>query len=45
MEGYSQNEYFKFTEQEDEDEDDDDWKKKKIKYTTILKEEEFVEED
>lgn len=44
MEGYTQNEYHTFVDDEDDD-DDDQWKKKnKIKYSTILKEEEFIED-
>jgi hypothetical protein len=49
MEGYTQSEYF-LIEDDDEDEDDDEEdllkrkKKTKIKYSTILKEEEFIED-
>lgn len=44
MEGYTQNEYHTFVD-DDEEDDDDQWKKKnKIKYSTILKEEEFIED-
>jgi hypothetical protein len=45
MEGYTQSEYHKFIDDEEEDDDEEDkgeeLKKKKIKYTPILKEEEF----
>ena len=45
MEGYTQSEYHEFVEEDDEDEDDVEWKKKnKIRYSTILKEEEFIDE-
>lgn len=45
MEGYTQNKYFLFEDEEDDDEDEgDELKKKKIKYTPILKEEEFDED-
>lgn len=46
MEGYSQSEYHVFVDDDDEDEDEDDeWRKKqKIKYSTILKEEEFIDD-
>jgi hypothetical protein len=48
MEGYTQNEYHNFIDDDDDDpeeEDDEILKpKKKIKYSTILKEEEFIEE-
>lgn len=48
MEGYTQNEYF-LIEDDDEDEEDEEEeevlkKKTKIKYSTILKEEEFIED-
>lgn len=47
MEGYTQSEYYKFSENEDEDEDEDEvlLTKKKVNYTNILTEEDFEEED
>lgn len=45
MEGYTQSEYHEFVYEDDEDEDEgEELKKKKIKYTPILKEEEFYED-
>jgi hypothetical protein len=45
MEGYTQSEYHKFIDDEEDDEDEgEELKKKKIKYTFILKEEEFDED-
>ena len=43
MEGYTQTEYFKFTEEDDEEDEEEDWNKKKVKYT-LLKEEDFDED-
>ena len=46
MEGYTQSEYYKFTEMEYDDEDDEvSLKKKKVNYTHILKEEDFFEDE
>jgi hypothetical protein len=45
MDGYTHSEYHNFSEDEEEDEDEDDTlKKTKIKYT-ILKEEEFIDDE
>lgn len=45
MEGYSKKEFSTFTmDEEDEDEEEWDENKKKVKYT-ILKEEDFIDED
>jgi hypothetical protein len=46
MEGYTQSEYHEFLEEDDEEEEEEeDWKKKKkIQYSTILKEEDFIED-
>lgn len=46
MEGYTQSEYFLIEEEDDDEEDEEEVlkKKTKIKYSTILKEEEFIEE-
>lgn len=43
MEGYSHNEYYNF-EAEDEDDEDDEVLKTKVKYT-VLKEEDFIDEE
>ena len=43
MEGYTQSEYYIFTEDEDEDEENP-LQKSKVKYTTLLTEEEFEED-
>ena len=47
MEGYTQSEYYKFTENEDEEDDEDEisLSKKKVNYTNILKEEDFEDDD
>ncbi len=47
MEGYTQSEYYKFTESEEDDEEDDEvtLKRKKVNYTHILKEEDFEEDE
>ena len=47
MNGYTQNEYHTFIDETEEDEDEELWKRiktKKIKYSTILKEEDFIED-
>jgi len=49
MEGYTQNEYFLIEDSDEDDSDSDEnflltRKKSKIKYSTILKEEEFIED-
>ncbi len=47
MEGYTQSEYHTFIDDDDSDEDDDEEllkKRSKLKYSTILKEEEFIED-
>lgn len=43
MEGYSQSEYYNF-EDDDEDEDEEEILKPKVKYT-VLKEEDFIDEE
>lgn len=44
MEGYTQSEYHNFVDDDDDDEEEVLKNKKSIKYSTILKEEEFIED-
>lgn len=44
MEGYSKDEYKEFSDEED-DEEEPQFKKRKLKYSNILKEESFIEEE
>jgi hypothetical protein len=44
MEGYSQTEFHEFVDEEDEEEEVN-IKKSKVKYSTILKEEDFINEE
>lgn len=44
MEGYSRRIYSELIEDDDEEDDEGDWKKQRVKYT-ILKEEDFIDEE
>jgi hypothetical protein len=45
MEGYSQAEFHEFIEEDEEEDEEDVLKKSKLKYSTILKEEDFINEE
>lgn len=46
MEGYSQTKFHEFVDEEDEEEEEEmNIKKSKVKYSTILKEEDFINEE
>ena len=45
MEGYTQSEYHIFTEEDEDEEEENPLQKSKVKYTVLLTEDEFLEDD